>query len=144
MSLDHELEAARNRIRALVHLWMSIWDRNTDDGAPLLDLLSPEGFTIELVAEKQTITTIAGVQAWFAKFPTIIQQNNHIVESVEVSRASEPGSGKWRAVTRIRCPVITVQGQSGVVTSHHDWDVVDYGGVLPRISRIKVEVVRQF
>lgn len=113
------------------------------DAAPLLDLLSPEGFTIDLIEEKQTISTIAGVQAWFAKFPMIIEQNNHIVESIEVSRnASQAGPAKWRAVTRIRCPVITVQGQSAVVTSHHDWEVIDYGGALPRICRMKIKLVR--
>lgn len=141
--LDHELEMARNRVNALVHCWMSIWDQNTGDAAPLLDLLSPEGFTIDLIEEKQTISTIAGVQAWFAKFPMIIEQNNHIVESIEVSRnASQAGPAKWRAVTRIRCPVITVQGQSAVVTSHHDWEVIDYGGALPRICRMKIKLVR--
>jgi hypothetical protein len=137
-AVDTELEAARNRINALVYLWMSVWDKNTGDAAPLLDLLSPEGFTIELVEEKQTITTIEGVKAWFAKFPTLVKQDNHIVESIDVSRA---GDGRWRSITRIRAPGITAQDQPFAVSSYHDWQVVDYGGPLPRIASMNIKLV---
>jgi hypothetical protein len=35
-----------NRIKSLVHHWMSIWDMNTGDATPLIEVLSPEGFQI--------------------------------------------------------------------------------------------------
>lgn len=138
--VDHALEAARNRILALVHQWMSIWDKNTGDAAPLIDLLSPEGFVINLVAEHKTLTTIKDVKAWYATFPTLVKQDNHIVESVEVSPL---GDDHWRSHTRIRGPGISVQGQPFLVRTDHDWDVVDYGGLMPRIAKITVSLVRE-
>ncbi len=138
--VDHELEAARNRVQALVYLWMSIWDGNSGNAAPLVDLLSPEGFVIELVEEKQTITTVEGVKAWFAKFPTMVKQDNHIVQSIAVSRAE---NGHWQSITRVRGPGITVKGDPFLVFSDHDWDVIDYGGILPRIARMTVKLVQQ-
>lgn len=139
-AVDFELEAARNRILALVHLWMSVWDANRGDAAPLLDLLSPEGFTIELLEEKQTLTTIEAVRVWFARFPQMVKQDVHIVESVDISRAA---GGRWRSVTHIRGPGLTVTDQPFLVRSLHDWEVVDYGGLLPRVARMTIRLVRE-
>ncbi|MBX2798916.1 MAG: hypothetical protein KTR31_14665 [Myxococcales bacterium] len=75
--VDHALEAARNRILALVHAWMAVWDANRGDAAPLLDLLSPEGFELHTTTQPEPITTIAGTKAWFATFPGKVVRDLH-------------------------------------------------------------------
>ncbi|WP_434927367.1 hypothetical protein [Shewanella sp. HL-SH2] len=136
----HEVEAAKNRVKSLVYHWMSIWDANTGNAAPLIDALSPEGFQINLVEEKETLETIAEVKSWFAKFPTLVKQDNHIVESIEITALDRD---RWRAVTKIRGPGIAVNGQPFLVHSFHDWEVVDYGGAMPRISKMSIRLIQQ-
>ena len=129
------LDAVRNRLAALVHLWMSVWDQNTGDAAPLLDLLSPEGFTITLTQEKQVYTTIPEVKAWFAKFPKQVAHDVHVVESIDITPEDD---GSWRVVVHIAGRGTAVTGELFSVRSLHDWNVVDYGGFLPRIRRMTV------
>ena len=137
--VDHALEAARNRILALVHTWMSVWDANRGDAAPLLDLLSPEGFELHTTTEPEPIPTIAGVKAWFAAFPTKVARDNHVVEGVTIERAGD----HWSVQIRVFAPGTTVDGAPFVVRSEHSWLVVDYGGALPRISRLEAHLVRE-
>jgi hypothetical protein len=137
--VDHAFEAARNRMLALVHHYMSIWDKNTGDAAPLIDLLSPEGFTVYLVTENKTITTIAGVQEWFGGLSKLVKQDNHIVESVDVSALP---SGGWGVRTLVRGSGITTQGQPFLVRTDHKWEVIDYGGLMPRITKLTVSLIR--
>ena len=140
--VDHALEAARNRILALVHAWMSVWDANQGDAAPLLDLLSPEGFELHTTTQPEPITTIAGVQAWFAAFPKQVRQDNHVVEDVAVRRLGE-GDDLWAVEIRVFAPGITAAGDAFVVRSTHRWEVVDYGGAVPRIRRLEAHLVRE-
>jgi hypothetical protein len=136
--VDHALEAARNRMLALVYDYMSIWDRNSSDAAALIDLLSPEGFTITDVAANRIMTTIAAVQTWYAEFPKLVKQDNHIVESVAVSPL--PG-GAWQVRIHVRAQGISADGSPFLVRRDHLWEVVDYGGLLPRIARLTVSLV---
>jgi hypothetical protein len=136
-AIDPALEAARNRILALVHLWMSIWDANKGDAAPLLDLLSPAGFRIVLEKEGQTLTTVDEVKTWFAGFAALVRSDNHLVTSVELSPL---GPERWRAQIAITAPGIAASGQAFVAHSAHDWEVVDYGGLLPRVEVMTIRL----
>ena len=123
-------EYVRNRIKCLVHRWMSIWDLNDGDASPLIDLLSPEGFAFHTTTKPEPITTLEDLRAWYAAFPTRVKIDNHVVESIEI----EPlPSGRYRVLTHIRCPGIAITGEPFLVTSVHDWEVADYGGLFPRI-----------
>ena len=140
--VDHALEAARNRILALVHRWMSVWDANHGDAAPLLDLLSPEGFELHTTTQPDPITTIAGTQAWFSTFPTKVARDNHVVEDVQIRRLGS-GDDLWGVTIRVYAPGTTVDGTAFVVRSQHTWEVVDYGGAVPRIRRLEAHLVRE-
>lgn len=138
-TIDPALEAARNRVTALVHLWMSVWDANRGDAAPLLDLLAPTGFQIVLAAEKRTLTTIEEVRDWFAGFSHLVKRDNHLVQGIELGAN---GPDRWTVDIKVRAPGIAVDGTSFVAQSVHHWNVVDYGGWLPRIERMSVELTR--
>jgi hypothetical protein len=135
-AVDHALEIARNRVTALVYLFMSIWDRNDGDGAPLVDLLSPEGFTITATVAPdppETLQTIAEVRRWCAEATRPVSQVNHLVESIDVSALR---GDVWQVHVAVRAPGIGVDGRPFLARSDHRWEVVDYGGFLPRIRKI--------
>ncbi|MDQ3032540.1 MAG: nuclear transport factor 2 family protein [Myxococcota bacterium] len=129
-----------NRVRALVHLWMSIWDRNDGDAAPLLDLLSPEGFAIHVTTQPDPITTAAGVRAWFGEFAKKVSDDEHQVESVAIAPLE---AGAYRVEIHVRCPGTAITGQPFLVSSVHTWEVVDYGGFVPRIRRLEAKLTGQ-
>ena len=126
-----------NRIKCLVHYWMSIWDMNTGDAAPLIDVLSPEGFQIVVTTQPDPITTIAGVEAWFGEGPKKIAVDNHHVDSIDITPLS---SGRYEVRTHVTCPGVTVTGQEFTVRSQHVWEVVDFGGFLPRIAKLSAKL----
>jgi len=131
-------ELTTNRLRTLVHLWMSIWDRNSGDAAPLLDLLSPEGFEIKTgLGDSPPLTTIPEVQAWFAAFPKQVKVDNHIVEKFSYTTLSP---GRFKVRVYVRCPGVSMAGQDYLVFSDHTWEVVDYGGMFPRISKLSAKL----
>jgi hypothetical protein len=126
-----------NRIRALAHKWMSIWDQNSGDAAALLDLLSPEGFAIHVTTQPDPITTSAGVHAWFAEFAKRVSDDEHQVQSLEISPLPD---GAFAVEMNVRCPGTAITGQPFLVSSVHSWEVVDYGGDLPRIRRVQAKL----
>ncbi len=126
-----------NRIKSLVHHWMSIWDLNEGDATPLIELLSPEGFEFHTTTQPEPITTLDGLRTWYAAFPTRVKIDNHIVESIEISPLA---NGRYRVVTNIRCPGVAITGDPFLVTSVHDWEVADYGGLFPRICRFEAKL----
>jgi hypothetical protein len=128
----------QNRIRALVHQWMSIWDRNDGDAAPLLDLLCPEGFEIHVTTQSEPISNIAGVRTWFGEFRKKVSDDEHQVESVDITPLSDDGT--YRVVIHVRCPGTAITGQPFLVQSLHTWEVVDYGGQFPRIRRLEAKL----
>ncbi|MEB3220631.1 MAG: hypothetical protein VKS61_00995 [Candidatus Sericytochromatia bacterium] len=128
-----------NRIKSLVHHWMSIWDMNTGDATPLIEVLSPEGFQINASTVPEPITTVAGVRAWFAEFPKHVKIDNHNVESIDIE---ELPNGRYRVLTKITCPGVTIDDKPFLVTSEHDWEVADYGGLFPRICTFTVHLTR--
>ena len=127
-----------NRIKSLVYRWMSIWDGNTGDAAPLLELLSPEGFQIHVSDLPAPLRDIAGVQAWFAQFPKRVAVVNHHIGQIEVSPLP---SGHHRVVIHVSAPGVAVTGQAFVANSVHEWDVVDFGGLFPRIVEASVHLL---
>lgn len=129
-----------NRIRTLVHLWMSIWDRNDGDAAPLLDLLSPEGFAIHVTTQPDPISTVAGVRTWFGAFAKQVSEDEHQVESMEITAMPD---GAYHVETHIRCPGTAITGRPFLVHSVHTWEVVDYGGLYPRIRRLEAKLTGQ-
>jgi hypothetical protein len=134
MSIDHALETARNRVTALVYHYMSLWDHNAGDGAPIVDLLSPEGFTITIAADPpKVISTIEEVRAWYTAAPRQVSQVNHLVQSIDVSALR---GDVWQVDIAVRAPGIGVGGRPFVARSDQRWEVVDYGGFLPRIRKI--------
>ena len=132
-------ELAVNRIKSLVHYWMGIWDLNTGDATPLIEVLSPEGFAIHVASQPEPITTVAGVRAWYAEFPKRVKIDNHHVESIEIQ---ELGGNRYRVLTSIRCPGVAINDQPFLVTSEHDWEVVDFGGLFPRISKLTAKLTQ--
>ncbi len=128
-----------NRIKSLVHLWMSIWDANKGDAAPLVDLLSPEGFEIHLTSTPAPITTAAGVQAWFGAYPGMVKADNHRVDTIVIRSRDD---GAHDVVIDVTCPGVAIDDKPFLVRSHHEWQVVDYGGHLPRIRSVTVRVVQ--
>jgi hypothetical protein len=135
-------QAAPNRVLALVYHFMSIWDRNAD-AAPLIDLFSPDGFAITLLADnKRVLTTSAAVQAWFAETARQVKQVHHVVESIDVS-PQLPGGGwpVWPVHVRVHAQGIAADGSSFLLRGDHHWEVVDYGGLVPRITKITIDLV---
>ena len=119
-----------NRIKSLVHYWMSIWDLNHGDATPLIDLLSPEGFAFHTTTHPEPITTVEELREWYAEFPKKVKVDNHKVNSIEIEKLP---SGRFRVMTKITCPGIAINNEPFLITSVHDWEVADYGGLFPRI-----------
>ena len=69
----------------------------------------------------------------------MVKEDNHIIESLEVSRAD---GGRWRALTKIRGVGVSVKDEPFLVFSSHDWEVIDYGGSLPRIAKMTVKLTQ--
>lgn len=133
-------EHPTNRVRALVHQWMAVWDRNDGDAAPLLDLLSPEGFAIHVTTQKEPISTAAGVEKWFGAFHEQVAEDEHQVQSVEISPLAD---GAYRVEIAVRCPGTALGGGPFLVRSQHSWEVVDYGGLFPRIRRLEAKLITE-
>lgn len=128
-----------NRIKSLVHHWMAIWDLNKGDATPLIELLSPEGFAFYTTTHPEPITTVEGLRAWYAEFPKQVKIDNHNVDKIVI----EPlPNGRYRVLTSITCPGVTVQDQPFLITSEHDWEVAEYGGLFPRICTFRSVLTR--
>jgi hypothetical protein len=139
-SLDRALETARNRVSALVYDYLSIWDHNAGRGEPIVDLLSPEGFTITstlVPSPPRIITTIDQVRQWYADTAQQVRQVNHLVESIDVSALR---GEVWQVHVVVRALGISIEGRPFLARSDQRWEVVDYGGLLPRIRQIDVVV----
>ncbi len=80
-------------------------------------------------------TTVPEVMDWFARFPKMVAEDVHVVESIDITPAEE---GSWRVVVHIAGRGTAVTGEPFEARSLHDWNVQDYGGFLPRIRRMKV------
>lgn len=138
--VDHEFELSVNRIKSMVYHWMSIFDENKGDAAPLADLMSPEGFKMIVTTTPEPITTIPGLQGWYAKFQDVVQSDNHIVQSIDVSKLED---GAFAVKINIVCPGINANGEPFRLASQHNWEVVDYGGLFPRIRKFASHVINE-
>ena len=126
-----------NRIKSLVHYWMSIWDTNAEDATALVDLLSPEGFVLHTTTHPEPITTVAELQSWYAELHKQVKTDSHQVNSIEIEKLP---TGRFRVMTNITCPGITTNNEPFLLTSVHDWEVADYGGVFPKICELRSKV----
>lgn len=138
--VDHKFELSVNRIKSMVYHWMSIFDENKGDAAPLADLMSPEGFKMIVTTSSEPITTIPGMQNWYAEFQHVVQTDNHIVQSIDVSKLKD---GAFAVKINLVCPGIDAKGTPFRLSSQHNWEVVDYGGLFPRIRKFASHVINE-
>lgn len=124
-----------NRIRSLVHCWMSVFDRNDGNAALLLDLLAPTGF--ELNVSKGRLTRVEEVQDWVSGFSKSILVSNHHVDSVTFELHDET---HYSATIRISWHGVLANGQPGTGGSLHQWEIVDYGGLFPKITKVNAQL----
>lgn len=120
-----------NRLRSLVHCWMGVFDKNDGDATTLLDLLAPTGFELNVSAGR--LTRIEEVQAWVAGFSKSVLVSNHHVDNVEFEVRDET---HYTATIRIGWHGVLANGQPGTGGSIHHWEIVDYGGLFPKITTV--------
>jgi hypothetical protein len=52
-------------------------------------------------------------------------------------------NGRHRVRTHVTCTGVARTGEAFLVTSEHEWEVADYGGLFPRICKVRVRLTQQ-
>jgi hypothetical protein len=124
-----------NRIRSLVHCWMSVFDRNNGDATTLLDLLAPTGFELNVSAGH--LTRIEEVQGWIEGFSKSVLVSNHRVDSLTFEVQDDT---HFAATIRVVWTGVLANGQPASGGSIHQWELVDYGGLFPKITKVTAQL----
>lgn len=122
-----------NRVKSLLHYWLSIWECRNGDVCDFKEILDPGGFSIDLLGAAPA-TTLDAISTYRSAGVSQFSQSSHALEDVRIT-----GSDKeYHLNMRVAWRGVSVSGDVASVHTVHDWTIKDYGERFPRIRQMRV------
>ncbi|SHH67360.1 hypothetical protein [Cognatishimia maritima] len=130
---------AENRVRSLIHYWLSIIENPARDASPFRNILaeSPKiNFSSGLIEDYD------GLAVWLAGPGSQVKASTHIIEDLEVA---DLDGGLWQATMIFDWAGILPDGAELSAKTKHTWVIEnDVTEPFARIQQVDVEVLQPF
>lgn len=128
-----------NRMRSLVHAWLTLIEDPARNPEPVRELLA-DGFSLNL--SSGAITDFEGFKAWLAGPASQVAASTHLLDNFSVS---ETGEGLYEVKADFDWAGLLPDGTELVAKTRHAWTVTnDVSERFARIKTMNVEILEPF